>query len=230
MTIAIKTIDDASMGLLEFLNSTLLISSYLKQVQWPNFRGDKLHTGCTKNNGPLIKNAKIIFTAKDVITSSPAIDKYGSMYFGSADNSFYKIAYSGTLIWKYSTQGVIYSSPALSSMEDVVYFGSNDNYIYCLSSSTGSLVWRHLTGSPVSSSPYVYNYLVNQTILYIGSTDWYLYAINAVNGSFIRSYGTNAAIDYSSPVVFNETVYIGSTDGRTADKKRTKNFVLGSDQ
>jgi outer membrane protein assembly factor BamB len=47
----------------------------------------------------------------------------------------------------------VFSTPEIAN--GVVYFGSNDNYIYAVNESTGALIWRHLTGSAVTDTPVV---------------------------------------------------------------------------
>ncbi|MBN1232789.1 MAG: PQQ-binding-like beta-propeller repeat protein [Candidatus Coatesbacteria bacterium] len=77
----------------------------------------------------------------------------------------------GDLLWKFQTGNEIWSSPRVS--EGVVFVGSNDEYLYAINCSDGSLKWRYQTGtSIVYSSPCISN-----GVVYIGSCDNYLYAI-----------------------------------------------------
>jgi len=54
----------------------------------------------------------------------------------------------------------------------VVYFGSDDGYLYSVDAETGQEKWKFKTGNCVSSSP-----AVSGGVVYFGSDDGYLYAI-----------------------------------------------------
>src|SRR5580704_4992335 len=58
------------------------------------------------------------------------------------------------LKWKFKTNGPVVSSPAVTI--DTVYIGSNDHYLYALSTADGTERWKYKTGSRVASSPAVY--------------------------------------------------------------------------
>jgi PQQ-like domain len=55
--------------------------------------------------------------------------------------------------WRFQTDGRIRSSAAL--VKGVVYFGSDDGYLYALKAGDGTLVWKLKTSGAVSSSPAV---------------------------------------------------------------------------
>ena len=72
--------------------------------------------------------------------------------------------------WKFKTERVIeawFSSPAAS--DDIVYFGSDDSYLYALNAPTGELKWKLKTGDVVYSSP-----AIADGAVYVGSHDSYL--------------------------------------------------------
>jgi hypothetical protein len=63
--------------------------------------------------------------------------------------------------WKFRTERVIeawFSSPTVTG--GVVYFGSDDSYLYAVDARTGKLKWRFKTGGVVYSSPCVVNGVV----------------------------------------------------------------------
>lgn len=107
------------------------------------------------------------------------------------------------LKWTYETDSYIMCSPAV--VNDRVYVGSYDDYLYCLDAENGSLLWKYSIGN-VRSSPAVVNGRV-----YVGSWDTYLYCLDADNGSLIWRYETGDRIE-SSPNVVNNRVYVGSYD------------------
>ena len=57
------------------------------------------------------------------------------------------------VLWSYKTGFNVRSSPAVA--DGKVFVGSNDNKLYCLSASDGSLIWSYQTGGIVDSSPAV---------------------------------------------------------------------------
>ncbi len=68
------------------------------------------------------------------------------------------------LLWKYTTGGLVLSSPVVSG--GVVYVGSGDKNVYAFDAATGSLIWKHTTGDAVFSAP-----AVSDGMVYVGSTD-----------------------------------------------------------
>ena len=74
------------------------------------------------------------------------------------------------LVWKFKTDGMVKSSPAVA--DGVVYVGSGDGRLYALDARTGEEKWSFKTDGGVASSP-----AVAGGVVYFGSTDGYLYAV-----------------------------------------------------
>ena len=74
------------------------------------------------------------------------------------------------LKWKFKTADKLLSSPAVA--EGLVFFGSNDNYLYAVDAKTGQEKWKFKTENFVFSSPAVAGGMV-----FFGSYDHYLYAV-----------------------------------------------------
>ena len=120
-----------------------------------------------------------------------------------------------TMVWKYTTNGAVMSSPSIEN--GIVYVGSQDKNIYALNAWSGALVWSYPTGGTIESSAALANGKV-----FIGSDDGYVYCNDAKSGSFLwrtfvngglpKTYGS-AVMLRSSPAVVGNTVYIGSMDG-----------------
>jgi outer membrane protein assembly factor BamB len=72
---------------------------------------------------------------------------------------------------------------------------------------TPTVVWKHLTGGPVRSSPSVVN-----GVVYVGSDDDHVYALNVTTGAHLWNYSTASPVR-SSPAVAYGVVYIGCNDG-----------------
>ncbi|MFH0853891.1 MAG: PQQ-binding-like beta-propeller repeat protein, partial [bacterium] len=62
------------------------------------------------------------------ISSSPAIDADGTIYFGSTDNFFYALNPDGTLNWKKDTGHSVTSSATIA--DGVIYIGNSGGKIY----------------------------------------------------------------------------------------------------
>ena len=139
--------------------------------------------------------------------------------------SAHKITSSGSLIWSSGSLGSFISSPALSYNNEVVYCGNTDTYLYAFASVTGSLIWKFSLFASITSSPYVYGLGAESTI-FIGGTDSVWYGINATNGELLMNGIATAAIDYSSIVVHNNILYVGSIDWSIYSFFVNKSIVL----
>jgi|HubBroStandDraft_1064217.scaffolds.fasta_scaffold00144_36 outer membrane protein assembly factor BamB len=120
------------------------------------------------------------------------------------------------LRWSLPTGNKVESSPAVAN--EVVYVGSDDNYLYALTSSGGKELWFVIAGGAVTSSPAVAN-----GVVYVGSDDGNLYALTrelaqtpaCIAGGFLAEecdlwqYTTPYPV-YSSPAVANGVVYVGT--------------------
>jgi eukaryotic-like serine/threonine-protein kinase len=137
---------------------------------------------------------------------------------------------AGSVKWKFKTEGAVVSSPAIA--DGVIYVGSGDGNLYAIDQETGTQKWKFDTGEPVVSSPAIANGLV----YFIGS-DGALYAVVAATGAPKWRFATGGErrfeaknlhgmtpaaqsmpdpMDHflSSPAVFNNRVYFGSSDGK----------------
>ena len=162
---------------------------------------------------------KWAFNIGDYIFSSPAIGPDGrTIYVGSSDHNLYAINTTGTLKWKYETDGKIISSPAIGfdGIENVIYFGSLDHYVYALATSNGQLKWKFKGTAGFYSSPAIG---ANGQI-YIGECEtgeakeykFNLYCLN-LDGSMSWNYNGGTGF-YSSPAIDPDgNIYVGSWDG-----------------
>jgi eukaryotic-like serine/threonine-protein kinase len=196
----------------------------------PSIVDGKLYVGSTNSDvycfdaatGTMIWN----YTTMPIssIFSSPAVAN-GKVYIGTGKNMMYCLnANDGTLIWSYQATGTttkIDSSPAV--VNGRVYFGSTNGNVYCLDAAGNpqthqtTMIWSYST-STVYGSPAVINDKVYITAgATTGSTK--VYCLNATGNSVthtttkIWSFSTNGVIYHSTPVVVNNKVYVGSTNG-----------------
>ena len=126
-------------------------------------------------------------------------------FIGSDSYRMYALnASNGNLLWIYSPEDHVESSPAVS--DGMVYFGSEDRRMYALDASTGKLLWRYKTGNTSFTSP-----AVAGGVVYFGSGDNHLYALDASSGNLLWRYETEDSVK-STPSIADGVVYFGSDD------------------
>ena len=108
--------------------------------------------------------------------------------------------------WNASTNGVIFSSPALAS-DGTIYVGSNDNKLYAINPD-GTTKWSFTTGNWVDSTPAV----GPDGVIYVGSWDNKVYAIDPGSGTKIWEYETNSNVIASPAIGADGKIYVGSKD------------------
>jgi len=146
-----------------------------------------------------------------IIYSAPAIDKHGTIYFGTAmigRGWLYAVTSGGVIKWRFYVGDEIYSSPVIDS-NGTIYFGSL-NYNFYAIYPNGILKWEYNTGHFIFSSPT----LGLDGSIYVGALgpgdDGYLYAFNP-NGTVKWSY--NAGWVHGSAAVGEDgTIYAVSDD------------------
>ena len=182
---------------------------------WPKFHHDNRNTGKTSNFGTQVGKLKWRVSTAGPVTSSPAVDKNGIVYVGSADNNIYAInGETGVIAWKYQTGGAInFSSPAID-INGIVYIGSYDGYLYAFDTQTinpenGSTwvpKWKFQAKGAIKSSPAI---APDGTIIF-GCADGNIYAVNQ-NGN-LKWKTAIGVIERSSPAIDSDfsQVYIGT--------------------
>jgi len=125
-------------------------------------------------------------------------------------------------VWTLKTGGAIWSSP--SSIDGVVYFGSNDGFIYAVHAKNGKLIWKFKTAGAVFSKP-----TIDGKYLYALSDDGFLYKLERKSSKRVWQFDTHggeikrdlpgnesATYDYqcSAASVADGAVFIGSADKR----------------
>ncbi|RLJ09176.1 MAG: hypothetical protein DRP13_00985, partial [Candidatus Aenigmatarchaeota archaeon] len=96
------------------------------------------HLYAVKTNGEILWK----FKAANAV-EAPTFHK-GVIYFGSCDCNLYAVdAFSGNLIWKFSSGNILVSTPVVCN--GVIYMGGWDCNFYALSASDGRVVWKFRT-------------------------------------------------------------------------------------
>jgi outer membrane protein assembly factor BamB len=180
---------------------------------WPMFQYDVHHTGLSPNGKSgnwFVEKWKV--NIGDWASSSPAIDKDGTIYIGGGveDKSLHAINPDGTKKWSFKTSGHIQSSPAIAE-DGTIYVGSNDGNLYAINPN-GTKKWSLQIGSSwVYSSPMI----DDEGIIYIGAVGGAVGNICAVYPNGTKKWDTTlGGMVYCTPGLDNNgMVYIGSNDG-----------------
>lgn len=175
----------------------------------------------------LIGSISWYFETGDTIFSSPAVDEYGNIYFGSRDGVVYSLTAQGAKRWQFDgAEDWIDSSPALGD-NGVLYIGSWDDRLYALDMATGALKWSYETGNLIIASPAI----GPDGRIYLGSYDGVLYALEE-DGSVSWTVGLSSEIEASVTIDANGHLYVGTVDGVflsfTADGEERWRYDLSS--
>lgn len=139
--------------------------------------GDSQFYALDSGNGDVVWEK----TTGSSISSSPAVDTDNNIVIvGSDDGNVYAYeADSGDRLWIYSTGGMVRSSPVIA--DERVFFGSVDQYVYCLEEfgngdDTTDLIWSFKADDKIFASPTISN-----NGLYIGTESGMLYRLGSPN-------------------------------------------------
>ncbi len=158
------------------------------------------------------------YKVKYNITSSPAIDKNGSLYFGTMfytatewGGYVYSLDKNGNLRWRYDAKGWVQSEPVIDST-GIIYFYSSSEYLYAFHSN-GSLKWKiKILGSfsipDAKNTPAI---SANGTIYFPASNEIVVMSPDGEiikNISFSENSNISKYLDYV-PTIGNNTLYIG---------------------
>ncbi|NTW00533.1 MAG: PQQ-binding-like beta-propeller repeat protein [Oscillochloris sp.] len=108
------------------------------------------------------------------------------------------------LIWKFTCEEEVRSSPAVSG--GMLFVGCYDTNLYALDATRGEFRWKYATEGGISSSPAVW-----QDNVIVGSEDGALYAFDMRRGSLRWTFRTGKPIR-SSPRVEERLIFVGSDD------------------
>jgi hypothetical protein len=192
-------------------------------------------------SSPTIADGKILIGAKDgfvynikssngkkiwkfktdgIVRSTPAVEN-NEVYFGDVEGVLYKVDFNtGKEIWRFRTTGnglknedfgfdrrAIISSPVIT--QNKILFGCRDGFLYAVDKASGKEAWNmnHNVSWVISSVA------VKDSIVVTGTSDGrFVQAIHLNTGEEIWKFKT-VSIVWSSPIIFNNDVYIGSQEG-----------------
>lgn len=111
------------------------------EEDWPSFRHNASRNSQATTNIPIDLKPK---WKKDLGGKlSPLTIAEGKVFVSKIDSQEVLAldAKNGNVVWKYHTGGRVVLPPTIEKGKCL--FGSNDGWVYCLSSSTGKLIWRY---------------------------------------------------------------------------------------
>ncbi|MHA4806524.1 glycosyl hydrolase family 18 protein [Flavitalea flava] len=152
----------------------------------------------------------------DYFLSSPVVEtntEDPAVYFGSSDGNLYAIhAKTGELKWKFSTGGVIHTSPALSESGGTIYIGSWDCFLYAIDTRTGELKWKFKTGDQQPMAGLQSSPTLDGDMVYFGARDASFYALQAGTGALVWKYGAENSWILGTAAIKDGTLYVGTSD------------------
>jgi outer membrane protein assembly factor BamB len=160
------------------------------------------------------------YTSSPVVRYDSTLDK-NFIYVGSLNRSLYIVRDDGGspfIVRQFSIpSGPIRSTPAINPVTNDVYFGSDDNNIYAITSA-GNGRWAILTGDDVVSSPAVAG---DGRTVYVGSNNGRFYIISLNIDGTLNSTQTYppsgdspiGAIQSSPTIASDGAIIFGSDDG-----------------
>jgi outer membrane protein assembly factor BamB len=120
------------------------------------------------------------------IFSSPVVGADGTVYFGSADQTFYALHPDGTVRWTIPT-GEIIDSAGLLDDKGRVYFGSGDGVLRAADAASGAVVWTMQADDPKTIGSYINWFEGNVAMgptgtLYVPNDNFLVYAVDRDSG------------------------------------------------
>jgi len=190
----------------------LIGASTVSAEDWPMYRHDPAHTGFTDSKVPVAPNLLWKFSSGGV-ASAPAVVS-GKAFFGSWNSKFFALdAENGKVIWEIETNKLIHtSSPTV--VDGIVYFGTGGydpilGELYAVNADNGEIIWVENFSYSIDSSVFV-----DEKMVYFATDeDNTVRAVYRENGTQAWSFKTGNWIYTSSPLVIENTLYIGSMDG-----------------
>ncbi len=157
------------------------------------------------------------FDTGAVVRATPAVDgKKGIVYCGTMNGELIALNIkSGKVKWKFKTAGNKYFPKGELLFEPVVYkntvyVGSRDASFYAVNTSDGSLRWKV---SDAKGAWYTTAAVFGDTVFAASSDGHYVQALDPVSGKEKWKFYAGDLI-FSTPVVRDGMLYIGSHDGR----------------
>jgi outer membrane protein assembly factor BamB len=189
-----------------------------------------LLAGCDKDNTPpptpLSKMAPDALQVNVLWSISPtdgAADKYFTLGSGLSSNILVSAGVNGDVaainadkgeqLWRINLPAAVSSTPALN--DNNIYVTTINGYLYALNQTNGSILWKVALPSSVLGSP-----AATDDVVVVQCHDASVEAYAADTGHMLWSYnGSNPALTLyanSSPLIYNNKVFVGFANGQMA--------------
>lgn len=109
------------------------------------------------------------------------------------------------LLWIFKAGDMIESTAAI--VDDVVYVGASDGYLYAIDAQTGKSTWKYYTAASIKSSPSIHN-----GVIYFGDEDGIFHAVDIATQKKKWHFSAEGEI-ISSANFAGDRVLFGSYDG-----------------
>lgn len=136
--------------------------------------------------------------------SSPAVGNDSLFIYDEHVDSLTK---AGETTWVDESKTNFFFTASPTLVDDTLYLGGSDDFVYALDAKTGTERWKYKTDSMVRSTP-----AVTESTVFVGSEDFRLYALDVATGNQRWSFTTDSFVR-TAPTVAAGTVYFGSYDG-----------------
>lgn len=151
-----------------------------------------------------------LFPTTGAVSSGPAFQGDGTLYFGSEEGTFYALDAQGNLKWQYSGQGeplgAIQTSPVMDFMGNV-YVGTSHGNVYKFSPD-GTTVQMCPTGAAVLESPAI----GMDGSLYVASRDGALRAVDPAQMQELWKFDPPGGVSTSPIVGLDGVIYVGGLE------------------
>jgi outer membrane protein assembly factor BamB len=134
-------------------------------------------------------------------------------------------ATTGKRLWSFQARGWIFGAAAAT--EKHVFFGSQDNFFYCVDKATGKELWKHKTKSRIEAGG-----LIDDNSVIFCSCDGSVYCLNQSDGKVrwrfaadLQENGRKSAI-YSVPVIHAGAVCFAAGEGQAYALDRNKGTLI----
>lgn len=129
--------------------------------------------------------------------------EHASVVYANTAGIIYALSgVTGEVLWKYKTDGKVFSTPAIEG--DYVVVGSTDGYVYALDLKNGALKWKYKCQMSVLGSPAIFAGKV-----YIGASDHCFRALDLKTGKLVWDYCDIKGFIEAKPYVDKQQVVIG---------------------
>lgn len=149
------------------------------------------------------------YATLDVITSSPAMAKDGTVYFGGNDGYLYALNPDGTLKWKASLPNGQDSAGVAVADDGTILAPARDGYLRAFQPD-GTQRWQLSLSAALFNSPAI----SSDGLVFIKTYDGNVVAVDLATGTLKWSYAAGTTDSFAGPVIGRDgTIYCGGTDG-----------------